>query len=515
MDNNQSQDLLLRMKNIVKTFPGTVANDGITFEVREGEVHSLLGENGAGKTVLMSVLFGLYKADSGDICYRGEPLEIRGPKDAIKQRIGMVHQHFMLVPTLSVAQNVILGQYRYAKVLNDMDKVVERLNELSREFGLDIDPNALISDLSVGEQQRVEILKALYHGADLLILDEPTAVLTPQETTHLLKFLRNLVDNGLTIIFITHKLEEVMQVSDRVTVLRDGKVIATVNTAETSPLELARYMVGRDVLMDLKRSENEPGEVVLSVKGLNVEDERGLPAVKDVSFEVRAGEILGVAGVSGNGQTELVLALAGLAECRFDEILLNNKSIENISPRGLSGMGMVHIPEDRHKMGVVLPFTVSENLILEDFHQDPYSSRGFLMNKTIAKQSDFLVEKFDIRTSSISESLAHLSGGNQQKVVVARELDRKPRFMLVSQPTRGIDIGATEFIRQQILIERDNGAAVLLVSTELEEIFGLSDRIIVMYEGEIIGEVPADRSLREQVGLMMAGDRSVSHVANG
>jgi len=497
--------ILLKMENIVKTFPGTVANDGICIDVRKGEVHCLLGENGAGKTVLMSILYGLYHPDSGKIIYDGREIRIHSPKDAIDQRIGMVHQHFMLVPKLTVVENVILGQLPYTKVLNDLDSVARRILSLSQEFGLNIDPNLCVSDLSVGEQQRVEILKSLYHGADLLILDEPTAVLTPQETSHLLRFLRNLVDKGLTIIFITHKLEEVMQVSDRVTVLRDGKVVATVNTSDTNPRELARFMVGRDVLMDLDKKEHNPGRVVLSIKDLVVNDERGLPAVRGISFDVREREIVGIAGVSGNGQTELALALAGLVECTFEELTLNGKSIKDITPRGLSNMGLVHIPEDRHKMGVILPFTVSENLILEDFHAEPYCRRGFLDNKYINGHADYLVDKFDIRTSGIFEELEHLSGGNQQKVVMARELDRQPKFLLVNQPTRGIDIGATEYIRQQILAQRDENCAILLISTDLEEIFAISDRIIILYEGRIMGEVPADRRLIEQVGLMMAG----------
>jgi simple sugar transport system ATP-binding protein len=504
----KNQTPLLRMEDIVKTFPDTIANDGITIEVRSGEVHCLLGENGAGKTVLMSVLFGLYRPDSGRIIYKGESIQINSPKDAIKNRIGMVHQHFMLVPTLTVTQNVMLGQYAYTKILNNTDKVAERLREMSQQFGLDIDPCALISELSVGEQQRVEILKALYHGADLLILDEPTAVLTPQETTHLLGFLRQLVDNGLTIIFITHKLEEVMQVSDRVTVLRDGKVVATVDTVDTDPRELARFMVGRDVLMELTREATQPGPVVLSVKGLCVNDERGLPAVKGVSFDVREKEIVGIAGVSGNGQTELALALAGLTECTFDELALGGRPVMNVSPRKLFETGLVHIPEDRHKMGVVLPFTIAENIILEDYHCQPNSHHGFLNKRYISQHAVMLVAKFDIRASGINEELEHLSGGNQQKVVMARELDRKPRFLLVNQPTRGIDIGATEYIRQQILLQRDKNCAIILVSTDLEEIFMLSDRILVIYEGQIIGEVPADRKLIEQVGLWMAGQRS-------
>lgn len=501
------QELIVSMENIVKTFPGVVANRDVSLEVRQGEVHALLGENGAGKTVLMSILYGLYHPDAGQIYYKGQPLRINSPKDAIAHRIGMVHQHFMLVPTLSVAENIILGQYPAWTVLNNLEQVNQRILELSNEFGLDVKPEALVSTLSVGEQQRVEILKALYHGADLLILDEPTAVLTPQETIHLLKFLRELVQRGLTIIFITHKLEEVMQVSDRVTVLRDGQVVATLNTKDTNPRELAKLMVGREVLMELKRSERKPGKVVLSVHNLRAKNERGLLAVKGVSFDVREGEVVGIAGVSGNGQTELALALAGLVEAEYDAIQLNGHSLTQRELSKLNRMGFAHVPEDRQKMGLILPFSVAENFVLETYNDQPFAKRGFLRHSKIKEYSHQLVKKFSIRAANVEEEIAHLSGGNQQKVVVARELDRKPAFLLVNQPTRGIDIGATEFVRQQILLQRDAGTAVLLISTDLEEVFSLSDRILVMFEGEIMGEVPADYSLIEQVGLMMAGER--------
>ena len=503
-------ECIVRMDNIFKSFSGVQASRGVNLEVNTGEIHCLLGENGAGKTVLMSILYGLYKADAGDIYYNGEKVVIRNPKDAINRRIGMVHQHFMLVPTLTVAENIVLGQYRSWKVLNDMPAVYEKIEKLSNDFDLDVDPAALVQDLSVGEQQRVEILKALYHGADLLILDEPTAVLTPQESEHLLDFLRQLADRGLTIVFITHKLEEVMQVSDRVTILRDGKAITTLNTKDTNPRELAHLMVGRDVLMDLKKKEGQPGKVIFSVRNLRVKDERGLPAVKGVSLEVREREVVGIAGVSGNGQSELALALAGLIASEFDEITLDSKHITKKDLARLNHMGMAHIPEDRQKMGLILPFSVSENFIAETYRDEPFSKAGFLKFRTIKDYSKSLVEKFSIRVGDVDEEIANLSGGNQQKVVVARELDRRPKFLLVNQPTRGIDIGATEFVRQQILAERDMGSAILLISTDLEEIFALSDRILVMFEGEIMGEVPPEEAMLEQVGLMMAG-KSVSH----
>jgi simple sugar transport system ATP-binding protein len=506
MPKNNDPKTILRMEEIHKSFPGGVfANRGVNLEVHQGEIHCLLGENGAGKTVLMSVLYGLYKPDSGSIFYKNEKFDVHNPKDAIQNRIGMVHQHFMLVETLSVAENIILGQYKPWKVLNNLDPVIKKIQQMSKDYRLNVDPTSLVKDLSVGEQQRVEILKALYHGADLLILDEPTAVLTPQESENLLDFLRQLADKGLTIVFITHKLEEVMQISDRVTILRDGKTITTVNTKETNPRELAKMMVGRDVLMDLNKKEKQPGKVIFSVKNLNVKDERGLPAVKNFSFDVYEREVVGIAGVSGNGQSELALALAGLMDSDFDSIILNDISITKRDLTRLNQLGMAHIPEDRQKMGLILPFSVSENFIAETFNDRPFSKYGFLQFKTIKNYSQSLVKKFSIRVGDVDEEIAHLSGGNQQKVVVARELDRRPKFLLVNQPTRGIDIGATEFVRQQIIAERDGGAAILLISTDLEEIFALSDRILVMFEGQIMGEVSPNPDMIEQVGLLMAG----------
>ncbi len=506
MPKNEDPNIILRMEDIYKSFPGGVhANRGVNLEVRQGEIHCLLGENGAGKTVLMSILYGLYKPDSGCITYKNANFDIHNPKDSIKHRIGMVHQHFMLIETLSVAENIILGQYKPWKVLNNLDPVVNKIKQMSKEYGLNIDPLSLVQNLSVGEQQRVEILKVLYHGADLLILDEPTAVLTPQESEHLLGFLRQLADKGLTIVFITHKLEEVMQISDRVTILRDGKTIATVKTKETNPRELAKMMVGRDVLMELNKKEKIPGKIIFSVKNLNVKDERGLLAVRGVSFEVHEREVVGIAGVSGNGQSELALALAGLLESDYESIILNGHSITKHNIQKLNQLGLAHIPEDRQKMGLILPFSVSENFIAETFNDQPFSRYGFLQFKTIKNYSQSLVKKFSIRTGDVDEEIAHLSGGNQQKVVVARELDRRPKFLLVNQPTRGIDIGATEFVRQQILAERDTGAAILLISTDLEEIFALSDRILVIFEGQIMGEVPADPDQIERVGMLMAG----------
>lgn len=502
-------DVILRMEDMVKTFPGIVANLNIDLEVREGEIHCLLGENGAGKTVLMSTLYGLYNPDSGHIYYKGQEVHIRSPKDAIHYRIGMVHQHFMLVPTLTVTENVILGQDKSWKVLNDLGQKAARIRKLSDEFGLQIDPNALVSTLSVGEEQRVEILKALYHGVDLLILDEPTAVLTPQETVQMLGFLRELADQGMTIIFITHKLEEVMQISDRVTILRDGQKVETLNTAETNPRELARLMVGREVLMELPERQGEPGEVVLSVKNLSVKNDRGLTVINNVSFQVNEREVVGIAGVSGNGQTELALALAGLLPIASGQVHLNGEAIQGMTPRELGLAGFAHVPEDRHKMAIVMPLDVAENVVLHDYWREPFSKRGLLKFGAINEYAQRLVNEYDVRLAGLDVPIDNLSGGNQQKVVVARELNRRPHFLLVNQPTRGIDIGATEFVRQQILHTRDSGSAVLLISTELEEIFHLSDRILVMYEGQIVGQLPPDRNLTEEIGLMMAGKTAV------
>ncbi|MCC6147051.1 MAG: ABC transporter ATP-binding protein [Anaerolineaceae bacterium] len=511
---SRGENLLLSMEKINKIFPGNVvATNNVSLEVRQGEIHCLLGENGAGKTVLMNILYGMYQPDSGQIYYKGQPISIHSPKDSIENRIGMVHQHFMLVETLTVAENIILGQWKPWKNLKEMEKVHERIKNLGEEYGLFVNPNALIRELSVGEQQRVEILKALYRGTDLLILDEPTSVLTPQETVQLLNLLRGLADKGLTIIFITHKFEEVFQVSDRVTVLRDGQLVGTTDTAQTTFGELAKWMVGREVFMDLDRSKSNSKEVVLSVRGLQATDERGLLAVKDVSFDVHANEIVGIAGVSGNGQTELALGLAGLIEIKYDRLELCGQELKKITAKNLDRIGFGHIPEDRQGMGLILPFSVAENFILGEYNSEPYSHYGFLQNRQIINHAQLLVNKFSVRVSNVKEEITNLSGGNQQKVVVARELNRNPNFLLVNQPTRGIDIGATEFVYQQILKQRDAGSAVLLISTDLEEVFKLSDRVLVMFEGQIIGEVPPDREQIFKVGLMMAGKQVEEELA--
>jgi simple sugar transport system ATP-binding protein len=496
----------LRMENIHKRFGPVIASAGVTLEVKKNEIHALLGENGAGKSVLMNILCGVLSPTEGQIIFKGLPLKLGSPREAIAHRIGMVHQHFMLVPNLSVAENYMLGQGSPLRVIRDLKEVSARIRELSERYGLDVRPEAIVRDLSVGEQQRVEILKVLFHGIDLLILDEPTAVLTPQETDRLLELLRNLVVDGKTVIFISHKLDEVMRVSDRVSVMRDAKVVFTTETANTNPRELARMMVGRDVLMDLPRKQLAPGRVVLSVRGLNCANELGLPAVKDVSFDVRANEIVGIAGVSGNGQSELALALTGLLPIGSGSVKLNGSEIAGLKSSEINRLPMAHIPEDRHKMGIVLPLPLTENTILHRYDQAPFSSRGLLKTSEIAAHTRELVRSYKVKAASENELIENLSGGNQQKLVVARELARNPDFLLINQLTRGIDIGAMELVMQRVLKERDAGKAILLISTELEELFGVCDRIMVIYEGRLLGELPPDRARLEEMGLLMAGN---------
>ncbi|MCG5487481.1 MAG: ABC transporter ATP-binding protein [Sinorhizobium meliloti] len=501
---------LLLMDGIHKRFGPLIVSAGVTLDVEENEIHALLGENGAGKTVLMSILCGVLSPNEGQIVFKGRPLKLGSPREAIKHRIGMVHQHFMLVPNLTVAENYVLGQGSPFRVIRDMKAVHARILELSDRYGLDVAPDALVSSLSVGEQQRVEILKVLYHGIELLILDEPTAVLTPQETDRLLHLLRQLVADGKTVIFISHKLDEVMRVSDRVSVMRDAKVVRTVKTSETNARELARMMVGRDVLMDLPRAPLEPGRVVLSVEHLSCDGEAGLPALRDVSFEVRANEIVGIAGVSGNGQSELALALTGLLPVASGSVTLDGTQLAGLSSHDINQLPIAHIPEDRHRMGIVLPLPLTENLILQRFDKPPFSSRGLLDLNEITKQTRDLMRRFKVKASGPGDRIRNLSGGNQQKLVVGRELDRRFDFLLINQLTRGIDIGATELVMHKILEQRSAGKAILLISTELEELFTLSDRILVMYEGRLVGEIPPDRSRLEEIGLLMAGKSSLS-----
>ncbi|NPV70244.1 MAG: ABC transporter ATP-binding protein [Firmicutes bacterium] len=505
------------MRGIVKRFPGVVANNGISLSVRKGEVHALLGENGAGKSTLMNILYGLYEPDDGEICIDGRPLRISSPRDALDAGIGMVHQEFMLIPALTVAENVVLGMDDGRGPLLDLKATEAEVTRLAAEYLFRIDPRARVADLSVGEQQRIEILKALYRGARILVLDEPTAVLTPQETRELFSVMKTLSSQGHTIIFISHKLNEVMNVSDRVTVLRDGRVVATVNTRDTNPSELARLMVGREVGLDTSGARTSPGETVLSVSNLVVNDHRGLRAVKGVSLEVRAGEVLGIAGVDGNGQMELIEAITGLRKAQSGSVAVLGRDCTGLPPRPLAETGMAHIPGNRQRTGLILEMSVAENAILQTYYRPPIS-RGIMLNEgEVRRFSDSLISQYDIRTPNQDVKVKLLSGGNQQKVILARELSRQPRLLVAMHPTRGLDVGATEYVHSRILAERERGCAVLLVSVELEEILALSDRIAVMYEGEIAGILDGRNADIEEMGLLMAGStrRSASCSAAG
>jgi ABC-type uncharacterized transport system ATPase subunit len=502
---------IIQIENITKRFPGVLANDAINFDLYPQEIHALLGENGAGKSSLMNILYGLYKQDSGRILVNNQDMDIRSPNDALGAGIGMVHQHFMLVPVMTVTENLMLGHERtYGKLLGklahlDREHVSQEIRSLGERYGLHVDPDALVEDLSVGEAQRVEILKVLYKGADILILDEPTAVLTPQETNDLFETMRTLVKQGKSIIFITHKLKEVMEIANRITVLRVGKVVGTTTPQETSMEELAAMMVGREVLLTVERGVSHPAETVLRVENLVVHGKSNHLAVKGVSFEVRAGEVYGIAGVQGNGQTELVEAITGLRKSSDGRVRLLGKDATNQSPRSLTQNGLAHIPEDRHKHGLILPFSIGTNLILETYYRKPFSNGWWINLESIRKNAEQLVREFDVRTPSIYTLVSSLSGGNQQKVIVAREMSRPIKLLVINQPTRGLDIGSIEFIHKRIIEARDQGVAVLLISAELDEILSLSDRIGVMYSGQIVKELPIEQANRETLGYYMAG----------
>jgi len=497
---------LLELRGITKRFPGVLANDSIDLELHEGEILALLGENGAGKTTLMNVLYGLYTPDEGEILVRGEKVDIHGPHDAIAKGIGMVHQHFMLVPVFTVTENVMLGveSMKYGAFL-DRQKAAERIEEISAQFGLDVDPQALVEDLSVGAQQRVEIIKVLYREADILIFDEPTAVLTPQEVEELFKVIHALVDQGKSLIFITHKLNEVLEIADRIAVLRHGKIVGSAMPAEATQSSLANMMVGREVLLEVDKPPAKYGDVVLDVDQISVIDDRQLLAVDDVSFDVKAGEILGIAGVQGNGQTELVEALTGLRQIDSGKVQINGTDTTKFSPREITEVGSAHVPEDRQRDGLVLSFSVADNLVLNTYYQAPFSKGLSLQQDEIEKAAAERVEAFDIRTPSIHVPVSNLSGGNQQKVIVAREFSRPIKLLIASQPTRGLDVGSIEYIHGQIVKKRNDGAAVMLVSPELDEIMSLSDRIAVMFKGKFIAIMPAEEATREKLGLLMAG----------
>jgi simple sugar transport system ATP-binding protein len=490
---------------MTKRFPGVLANDHIDFDLKRGEVHALLGENGAGKSTLMNVLYGLYHPDEGEVLIKGKPVRISSPREAIDHGIGMVHQHFMLIPVMTVAENIVLAsEPKRAGVLLDFDQAAKRVDELSKSFNFAIDPNALVQDITVGQQQRAEILKALYRGADILILDEPTAVLTPQEADELFGILKTLQREGMSIIFISHKLREVLDIAERITVLRRGKKIETVPREGATEENLARLMVGRDVLLRVDKPPATIGEPLLKVEGLTVHDDRGLAAVKDVSFEVKAGEIVGIAGVDGNGQTELIDAISGLRTPTEGRVVVAGEELTAASAREHYDHGLGHIPEDRHRRGLVLDFTLSENMVLHDYEKAPFARWGWLNPGRIVSFARGLLKEFDVRGGTPQTRASALSGGNQQKVVVAREVTRDPRVLIAAQPTRGLDVGAIEFVHRRLVEERDEGRAVLLISLEIDEVLSLSDRILVIYEGEIVTEFGPDVS-EQQLGIAMTG----------
>ena len=497
---------VLVMKGITKRFPGVLANDGIDFTLHKGEIHALLGENGAGKSTLMKILYGLYEADAGSIEVNGQPVRIAEPNDALRLGIGMVHQHFMLIPQFTVAGEP--GARRRAAqggLFLDMKEAIRKVEEVSQAYGLAMDPTARVSDISVGMQQRVEILKTLLRGAEILVLDEPTAVLTPQEVLELFTIMRNLAERGKSIVFISHKLKEVTAISDRVTVIRRGRVVGSLPTAETTVDELASLMVGRAVELVVEKGEAKPGEDVLVIDNLHALDARRLPAVRGVSLKVRGGEILGIAGVDGNGQSELVEVITGMRRATSGKVLLKGMDVTNWTPRRLTERGVVHIPADRHRHGLVLDFTVAENMVLQTHYKPPFSRGAVLDWDAIRKTARELIEEYDVRTPGEDTRAGSLSGGNQQKVIVARELSREPELVVAAQPTRGLDVGAIEFVHRRLIMARDEGKAVLLVSLELDEIMALADRIAVMHEGKIVGIVDRDEATEEKLGLMMAG----------
>ncbi|TMK71042.1 MAG: ABC transporter ATP-binding protein [Actinobacteria bacterium] len=498
---------VLELRGITKQFPGILANDHIDFDLRDGEVHALLGENGAGKSTLMNIVYGLYSADDGEIAIKGKRVQLSSPHDAIDRGIGMVHQHFMLIPVMTVTENIVLAtEPRTGGVLLDYSAARQRVLELSKRFNFAIDPDAKIQNITVGQQQRVEILKALYRNADILILDEPTAVLTPQEATELFAILKDLVAQGLSIIFISHKLNEVLDIADRITVLRRGKKVETIPREGATEEGLARSMVGREVLLRVDKTNARPGDKLLEVEDLRVLDDRELEVVRGVSFDVHGGEIVGIAGVDGNGQTELIDALAGLRKPAGGRILIGEKELTGASAHVRLEEGLGHIPEDRQRRGLVLDFSLAENIALHDYDKPPFSRWGWLNPRRVIERASRLLTEYDVRGGAPRTLAGALSGGNQQKVVLAREISRNPRVLIAAQPTRGLDVGAIEFVHKRLVAERDTGRAVLLVSLELDEILSLSDRILVLYEGQIVREFSPDVG-EEELGIAMTGGR--------
>lgn len=492
---------IIEMRGITKRFGAVVANKGINLNIPANTIHSIVGENGAGKSTIMKILYGFYTADEGEIRIDGQRREIRNPHDAIALGLGMVHQHFMLVPPMTVVENIVLGAEPGNTAKIDFKRAEAEISKLSKDFGFDIDPRKRIEQLSVGQQQRVEVLKALYRGARILILDEPTAVLTPQEVEEFFKILRSMREQGKTIIIITHKLNEVLSLSDNVTVMRDGQVVGETPTATTSAPELARMMVGRDVLLRVEKPAAKPKDVVLSVKNLSAGTK-----LNDVSFEVRAGEIVGIAGVEGNGQTELVEVLAGLHRASGGSCMLGGREMTKLLARQIKELGIAHIPEDRHRRGLLLEFDLADNTILgTQYRKPPVTTAGLLDEKAINDKANRLIRDFDVRPPNAALHARALSGGNQQKLIIGREFDLHPKLLLVSQPTRGVDIGAIEFIHRKLVELRDAGAAILLISAELEEVLSLSDRVLVMYQGRIVGEVDPQQVEQEEIGCMMTG----------
>ena len=506
-------DPIVQMRGIVKRFPGVVANARVDFDVLPGEIHALLGENGAGKTTLMNILYGLYAADEGEIFLKGQSVSFHSARDAIANGLGMVHQHFMLVQTISVADNIVLGQKSPREPLMENSKAVNgRLEALSKQYGLAIDPTMEVWKLSVGEQQRVEILKALYRGAEILILDEPTAVLTPQEVDELLEILRRLAAEGKSIVFISHKLDEVLNASDRITVLRDGAVVDTVRPVDVDKNDLARMMVGRDVLLRVTKTAAHPAEPLLRVTDLWADSNRDLPALRGVNLEVRSGEILGIAGVAGNGQRELEEVIAGLRPVTSGHVEICGQDTTKGSSREVGKVGLAHIPSDRYRMGLLPDFSVAENMFLQRIGDAPFTRRGFLVWDVIRSKAQELLLAYNVRGATVDTAAGSLSGGNAQKMILAREIDRDPRVLLAAQPTRGLDVSAIEYVHTQLIAQRDAGVAILLISTELEEILTLSDRIAVMYEGEIVAVIDAKDANVNELGLLMAGTKKAGRV---